>query len=144
MPHSAAAASSAAAERAGQRRPGGDAAAQGDGDARQDDRDGPAALPGGDHPRREAGQHPLQHRAAGQAAQDGGDRDRGQRRGDRERADQKPGACLGHMQRAAHLRQQPGREQVGHHVGEGRRGQGQQAPPGERVGKHPTMLKPSH
>jgi hypothetical protein len=31
---------------------------------------------------------------------------------------------LGHVQGAAHLRQQPGREQVGHHVGEGRGGQG--------------------
>jgi hypothetical protein len=111
---------------------------------------------------REAGQHALQHGPAGQPPQGRGDRDRGQRRGDGEGPDQQPGARLGHVQAAAHLRQETGREQVGRHIGEGRRGQGQQAHPGKRgrkrsvvrkhgvagkhsvVGKHGAMLQPSH
>src|ERR1039457_4163392 len=105
----------------------------------------------------EAGERSDEHRAAAQAAQRRGERDRGEGGGDRECAHEQAGTFFRHVQRAAHLRQHAGREQVGHHVSKCRRGQGKppaqgESPrPGRRsdgirggCGAHSAMVKPSH
>ena len=76
---------------------------------------------------REPEQHADEHRPPGQPAQRGGEGYRGEERRGRVPGDQKPDPPSATLEALAHPRQQPGREQFGHHGGEGRREQGEQS-----------------